>query len=106
MLLSLAPPAWTGQTLRYRTRPRPKRAFHTVLDAAELLAETSTTSARLDASNGSLLLQFGIDLRRGRMEDRIEHDRSMSIRRLERRITSTDGGPSRDEIVDFTSSTH
>jgi len=106
MLLSLTPPAWTGQTLRYRTRPRPKRAFHTVLDAAELLAETSTTSARLEASNGSVLLQVGIDLRRGRMEDRIEHDRSMKIRRLERRITSTTGDASRDEIVDFTSATH
>jgi hypothetical protein len=106
MLVSLAPPAWTGQTLRYRTRPRSKRAFHTVLDAGELLDETSTTSATLAAENGSVSLRVALDLRRGTMEDRVAHDGSMKIQRLERRVANPDGATSREEIVDFTSSTH
>ena len=106
MLVSLPPPKWTGQTLRYRTRPRSKRSFNTVLDAAELLAEGSTTKATLAASNGSVSLRVAIELRRGTMEDHVEHDQGMSIRRLERRVAGVDGGPSREEIVDFTSTTH
>ncbi|HEY8078209.1 MAG TPA: hypothetical protein VIF62_28975 [Labilithrix sp.] len=106
MTTPLSPPKWVGQTLRYRTRPRPKRAFHTVLDAAEMLSEGSSTVAKLEAENGALSLRVSIDLRRGRMEDVVEHDRAMTIRRLERRVAGVEGGASREEIVDFTSQTH
>jgi hypothetical protein len=106
MLMSLAPPMWVGQTLRYRTRPRPKRAFHTVLDAQEMLGDASAATAMLDASNGSVSLRVAIEMRHGRMEDVVVHDRAMRIRRLERRVAGVDGRASREEIVDFTSPTH
>ena len=48
MLELVAPPKWIGETLRYRTRARAKRAFATVLDAAEVFPDGGTATVRFE----------------------------------------------------------
>lgn len=105
-IVRLRPPAWAGETLRYATRPRPKRAFRSILDAQDLLAHGATTEVSLEIDGEGVKLHAATDLREGRMVDRIHHDADLVLRRLERRVHTKGGGPSRDEIVDFAAGTH
>ena len=105
-LVRLRPPAWIGQTLRYATRPRAKRAFRTVLDAADLLAHGATTEVHLESDEDGVRLHAAVDLREGRMVDVMHHDADLALRRLERRVSTRDGGPSRSETIDFGAATH
>jgi len=106
-VLDLIPtPAWAGERLSYATSARRKRMFNTVLDAADQLVDGSLTTVSLEAEGGSLALHVHTSLRAGTIEDRIDHDEGLRLRRLERRVHGHDGSPSRHEVVDFSSSTH
>ncbi len=104
----LRTPRWAGQVLSYRTRPREKRSFHSVLDAAELLPHDATTSITLDATGGVVALGISQPLRRGQLDERVEHvdDAGLRVRRLVRHIRDEVGGAARDETAEFSAKTH
>ena len=99
-------PAWLGASLRYTTRARPKRSFHTVLDAGELLVDGSITEVSLGREGDVVVLDVITPLRSGRIVDRIELDPGLSMRRLDRRVLDASGSVSRQELAEFNSSTH
>jgi hypothetical protein len=104
-------PLWVGQSLSYRTRARPKRSFHTVLDAADLVVDGEVTRVALEGgADGGVTLSVDVPLRGGRIDDRVVMARTagagLSVQRLERRVITTEGATSRHELVDFASSTH
>jgi hypothetical protein len=107
MLVPIPPPAWSGQTLRFRTRPRAKRTFHTVLDAADMLTDRSVTTATLARTGASsYALRLVQELRRGTIDETTTYDDAFTLRRLERRVSRPDGAESRQETVDFAADTH
>ena len=106
MHVPLAAPTRIGETLRFRTKPREKRAFRTVLDAADLFADGGVATATW---NQDLVLDVELSMSRGRATERVEHTRTgdnMTLTRLERKIYAEGDARSRDEIIEFASSTH
>ena len=99
-------PAWLGDSLRYVTRARPKRAFHTVLDAGELLVDGSITEVSLASEGEGVTLEVVTPLKKGRIVDRMDLAPGLTMRRLDRRVLDGAGSVSRHEIADFDSSTH
>ncbi len=111
MLVPLPVPAWSKSTLRYRTRPRPKRSFHTVLDAADLVHDGESTVVTLEDHGPAATLGVTVPLRVGRIEETVEHTvegpaRGLKVKRLDRRVLNREGSVSREEKIDFSSSTH
>lgn len=106
MLTPIPPPAWAGQVLTFRTRPRPKRAFHGVLDAAQLLSDKAKTTATLTKTDEGFALRIEQDLRNGLIDETMRYDPTFRMRRLERTVAQADGSASRTEVVDFSAETH
>ncbi len=106
MLAPLAAPNQIGETLRYRTRAREKRSFRTVLDAADLFTDGGITSATWTKENDTYVLDVGLEMRRGRATERVEHSAAMGLLRRERRIYGEADARSREEIIEFASATH
>lgn len=106
MTAPIPPPAWIGQSLRFTTKPRPKRSFHGVLDAADLIDAGSVTTATLTKDAGKFALRLEQEARGGRIDETITHDESFVLHRLERRIERGAGGVSREEIAEFADSLH
>ena len=55
---------------------------------------------------GKVTLDVHVPLKSGRLHDRVVHTPGLRLERLERRVTNGGGALSREEIVDFSSSTH
>lgn len=106
MHVALAPPSWVGESLSYRLRPREKRSFRTPLDANDLFVVDGASTVGWTDVDGTLVLDVKVEMKRGRIEERVEHSKDMTLKRLERRIFSTGGERSREEIVEFAANTH
>lgn len=111
MLIPLKRPGWTGETLRFRTEPRKKRSFNTVLDAAELLPSSGETVVHAFDHEGDLVIELALALANGGIKERVAHapakgESGLRLRRLERRIFDAKGALSREETADFDATTH
>jgi len=103
-LLPLPPPGFDIKT-EYRLTPRPKRAFHTILDANKLLDEGSRGSLafrHVDEAHIELATEY--EVAAGRIEESFilrKTPRGLQSERLERRMFDTNGKQGRKEEVDF-----
>ncbi len=77
-----------------------------MLDAADLFTDGGITSATWTKENDTYVLDVGLEMRRGRATERVEHSAAMGLLRLERRIYGEADARSREEIIEFASATH
>jgi hypothetical protein len=103
-LLPLPPPGFDVKS-EYRLKPRPKRAFHTILDANKLLVAGSRGSLafrNVDQTHIELATEYEVTA--GRIEESFvlrKTPHGLESERLERRMYDTAGKQGRKEEVDF-----
>ena len=103
-LLPLPPPGF-DVTSQYRLKPRPKRAFHTILDASKLLVPGSKGSLafrNLDGERVELATKY--EVAAGTIEESFvlrKTPAGLQSERLERRMFDTEGQQGRHEEVNF-----
>ncbi|MFO0551139.1 MAG: hypothetical protein U0271_22300 [Polyangiaceae bacterium] len=114
MILDPIPePAWAGEKLEYQTRPRERRSFHTILDAAAVFPSVGHTTVEVHSDEETSTLVSSLEMREGHISERVGHARragshghTLSLLSLERKIFDKRDKPVRHEIVDFASQTH
>ncbi len=106
----LVPPTLDREeTSRYVIRARPRRMFHTVLDAADLVDPqrpgSSSTTTRVFREGGRARLEFSTEqkLRSGTLVESLlcDADGGLVARRFERTMTDDTGVETRHERADF-----
>jgi len=102
------PPTSDGtEVTTYRANARPKRSFHTVLDANELFHKDgkSTVTTRIHADGGARQVEIRAEhaLRGGSIAETLQLSADGHLRstHLERRLVDHDGQVSREERVAF-----
>ncbi|KPK17784.1 MAG: hypothetical protein AMJ62_00620 [Myxococcales bacterium SG8_38] len=102
--LPLPPPGFET-TVEYRLRPRPKRAFHTILDSNRLLAPGSKGTLRFsDLDDAHIELATRYDIASGAIEESFILRKTLhglQSERLMRRMLDSEGRQVRREEVDF-----
>jgi hypothetical protein len=107
VLIPIPAPGWTGETLRYTVRPREKRAFATILDAAVLFPDRADATASLLRDGADVVFEMMAPLKHGRVEERVVHaSGGMRLRHLSRKVFDVTGALVREENADFESKTH
>jgi hypothetical protein len=99
------PPQGFDITSQYRLKPRPKRAFHTILDANKLLVAGSKGSLTFrNVDEGRIELATKYEVAAGTIEESFTMRKTASglqSERLERRMHGTEGQQGRHEEVSF-----
>ena len=99
------PPRGFDVTTEYRLKPRPKRAFNTILDANRLLVPGSKGSlAFRSVGDGHIELATRYEIASGAIEEAFlmrRTSRGLESERLQRRMYDIDGETRRTEDVQF-----
>ncbi len=99
------PPLGFDVSSEYRLKPRPKRAFNTILDANRLLVPGSKGRLTFrDMLGGRVELETRYEIASGAIEESFimrKTWRGLESERLRRRMYDTDGQVRRDEDVEF-----
>lgn len=99
------PPDGFDVSTAYRLKPRPKRAFNTILDANRLLVPGSKGRLTFrDVPGGQVELETRYDIASGAIEERFSMrrtSRGLESERLQRRMYDSEGAVRRDEDVQF-----
>lgn len=98
------PPSGFATTTRYSLRARPKRMFHTILDAHRLLDGESHSTLRFEERGSGVELEMIHHIATGRIEERLTLQRNDAVLvsdRLHRQLFDEHGERVRNEEAHF-----